>query len=423
LFLSIATFTFVVYLFTGLLGSPLSSISALLPPQSASQTYITGHSSGSGQNTQNELCGPAKYADKLHLPHGLNGYFDYEQGMACAEEQDKPAFLVFKGHACANCKKMENSAIITSQGAQWVEFPSYITTFFQVIIGVMIGGRFKREQLSTMKSLLVPGILSSVWMIAISLAVGFLLTNLTGIDLGTALYGSVPGGLFEMGLIALTFNLSVPIVTLLQFVRILSINISLPLIVSKCNNSGKEGAKCQIVTDVDKTENSSGRTDIVNIMAALLLGGIGGYTASYLGLPVGGMLGAMIVVAFLRTIGVPIKELPTWLIICTQIVLGGYLGTTFTPEMVSTLQTLLVPILFFSIFVVINGIFVGLLFHRILKWDLATSLLSTAAGGVTLMTLTAMEINADPVRVSILHSLRLAIILLVMPTLIAHIIG
>jgi thioredoxin-related protein len=29
--------------------------------------------------------------------------------MACAEEQNKPVFLVFKGHACANCKKMENT--------------------------------------------------------------------------------------------------------------------------------------------------------------------------------------------------------------------------------------------------------------------------------------------------------------------------
>ena len=109
LFLSVITFTFVVYLFTGLFGAPLTSISALLPPQSS------GHSYGPGggymmvaQTNQQELCGPAKYADKLHLPHGLNGYFDYEQGMACAEEQGKPVFLVFKGHACANCKKMEN---------------------------------------------------------------------------------------------------------------------------------------------------------------------------------------------------------------------------------------------------------------------------------------------------------------------------
>jgi thiol:disulfide interchange protein len=107
LFLSVATFTFVIYLFTGLFGAPLASISSLLPPQSSGHFFQPGPAT-SGRMVQNELCGPAKYADKLHLPHGLNGYFEYEQGMACAEEQQKPVFLVFKGHACANCKKMEN---------------------------------------------------------------------------------------------------------------------------------------------------------------------------------------------------------------------------------------------------------------------------------------------------------------------------
>lgn len=106
LLLGVVTFTFVVYLFTGLLGAPLSSVSALLPPQTSSA--IVGQNR-SGASTQQALCGPAKYGDKLHLPHGLQGYFDYKQGMACAEEQNKPVFLVFKGHACANCKKMENS--------------------------------------------------------------------------------------------------------------------------------------------------------------------------------------------------------------------------------------------------------------------------------------------------------------------------
>lgn len=110
LFLSVASFAFVIYLFTGLLGSPLRAISAMLPPASAQPALLMGGNySASSTSSPAELCGPAKYADKLHLPHGLAGYFDYEQGMACAEEQNKPVFLVFKGHACANCKKMENS--------------------------------------------------------------------------------------------------------------------------------------------------------------------------------------------------------------------------------------------------------------------------------------------------------------------------
>jgi thiol:disulfide interchange protein len=109
LMLAIISFVFVIYLYTGLHGAPLSSVSALLPPAPASGSAAVSQSSGTASGTSVALCGPAKYADKLHLPHGLQGYFDYKQGIACAKEQNKPVFLVFKGHACANCKKMENS--------------------------------------------------------------------------------------------------------------------------------------------------------------------------------------------------------------------------------------------------------------------------------------------------------------------------
>ncbi len=109
LMLAIISFVFVIYLYTGLHGKPLSSISALLPPAPVASITGVSHTSVTSSGTSIALCGPAKYADKLHLPHGLKGYFDYKQGIACAKEQNKPVFLVFKGHACANCKKMENS--------------------------------------------------------------------------------------------------------------------------------------------------------------------------------------------------------------------------------------------------------------------------------------------------------------------------
>ena len=105
--LSAAVFSFVVYLFTGLVGNSLSGISSLIPPASE-KSYSVQTVSGQAAAPV-ALCGTAKYADKLHLPHGLNGYFDFEQGVACAKEQNKPLLVVFKGHACANCKKMEST--------------------------------------------------------------------------------------------------------------------------------------------------------------------------------------------------------------------------------------------------------------------------------------------------------------------------
>ena len=109
LFLSIITFSFVMYLFTGLLGAQLSAISALIPPESEESYSNSKPATVSTFNAEKELCGPAKYADKLHLPNGLPGYFDFQQGLDCAKEQSKPLFVVFKGHACSNCKKMENT--------------------------------------------------------------------------------------------------------------------------------------------------------------------------------------------------------------------------------------------------------------------------------------------------------------------------
>jgi thiol:disulfide interchange protein DsbD len=107
--LALASMVFALYLFTGLLGAPLKPISSLIPPQTVVHANIQTVDQPTASAISIPQCGPAKYADKLHLPYGLTGYFDYEQGMACAKEQNKPVFLVFKGHACANCKKMENS--------------------------------------------------------------------------------------------------------------------------------------------------------------------------------------------------------------------------------------------------------------------------------------------------------------------------
>ncbi|MDD4087644.1 MAG: thioredoxin family protein, partial [Bacteroidales bacterium] len=59
------------------------------------------------QLTDNELCDTPKFHEKLHLPHGLQGYFDYEQALACAKSLDKPLFIDFTGHGCVNCREME----------------------------------------------------------------------------------------------------------------------------------------------------------------------------------------------------------------------------------------------------------------------------------------------------------------------------
>ncbi|PKQ63899.1 disulfide bond formation protein DsbD [Labilibaculum filiforme] len=110
LMLSILTFSFVIYMIPGMFGAPLKALSGYIPPQ-ATQDFdinqIVRNNAGTLGTTQHQETHTAKYSDFLHLPHGLNGYFDYEEGMAAAKKQNKPVFMDFTGHGCVNCREME----------------------------------------------------------------------------------------------------------------------------------------------------------------------------------------------------------------------------------------------------------------------------------------------------------------------------
>jgi thiol:disulfide interchange protein DsbD len=115
LLLIVVVFSFVVYLIPGLFGAPLKGLSGFIPASetsSFSMMQVNTPASGPalyGGDEESSLCETPRFAENgnLHLPHGLQGYFDYEQGMACAREKGLPVLLDFKGHACANCKEME----------------------------------------------------------------------------------------------------------------------------------------------------------------------------------------------------------------------------------------------------------------------------------------------------------------------------
>jgi thiol:disulfide interchange protein len=102
--LAIVTFSFLIYLIPGMWGAPLKALAGYLPPVS---THDFDLISASKSDRPNEICETPKYSEFLHLPHGINGYFDYKQAISCARQQNKPLFIDFTGHGCTNCREME----------------------------------------------------------------------------------------------------------------------------------------------------------------------------------------------------------------------------------------------------------------------------------------------------------------------------
>lgn len=113
--LVIAVFSFVVYMIPGMWGAPLKALSGYLPPMTTQdfilggETVSTSASGATAENRQSFNAGGApKYSDFLHLPHGLQGFFELEEARAYAESVGKPLFIDFTGHGCVNCREMES---------------------------------------------------------------------------------------------------------------------------------------------------------------------------------------------------------------------------------------------------------------------------------------------------------------------------
>jgi thiol:disulfide interchange protein len=111
LFFAILAFSFTVYMVPGLWGAPLKLLSGVIPPTTYAewkpQTAAVVQSSN--QNSSSALA-----AKMIDGPDGLKVFHnDYESALAYAKEVHKPLMIDFTGHACANCRKMEDNV--------WVE--------------------------------------------------------------------------------------------------------------------------------------------------------------------------------------------------------------------------------------------------------------------------------------------------------------
>ncbi len=109
--LAIAVFSFVVYMLPGMWGAPLKALSGYLPPIQT-QDFVVGSAAPQGADAD------IKYSDVLQLPHGLKGYFDYEQALEASKRENKPIFLDFTGHGCVNCREMEARVLADKQVLQ-----------------------------------------------------------------------------------------------------------------------------------------------------------------------------------------------------------------------------------------------------------------------------------------------------------------
>ena len=101
--LGVLVLAFTIYLIPGIWGAPLKMISGFPPPMHYSEIPNGLNNSSSKEITQN-LPEGAELG-----PHNIMAFTDYDLGMQYAKKIGKPVMIDFTGHACVNCRKMEDN--------------------------------------------------------------------------------------------------------------------------------------------------------------------------------------------------------------------------------------------------------------------------------------------------------------------------
>ena len=100
---AILTGTLTIYMIPGLWGAPLKIINAFPPPMQYSESP---QGVGASQIISNHS-GISSHEGQHIGPQGLMVFHDYDEALVHAKKVNKPLMIDFTGHACVNCRKME----------------------------------------------------------------------------------------------------------------------------------------------------------------------------------------------------------------------------------------------------------------------------------------------------------------------------
>lgn len=152
----------------------------------------------------------------------------------------------------------------------------------------------------------------------------------------------------------------------------------------------------------------------MNILITLSIAILGWKLAEKWKLPAPAMLGSMIAVG-ITNIVFDYATLPMSVKIFAQAISGAFIGMQIMKKDLLNFKKLVKPFLLLMVILTLNTFFMGALLYYFCGMDMTTALLSCVAGGVTDISIIAMEMNADAGTVALMQTSRLIGVLLFFP--------
>jgi membrane AbrB-like protein len=293
-------------------------------------------------------------------------------------------------------------------GGHNLQFPVRLRVFFVPIIGVMIGGAFTPELISSIP-LWWPTVLALFLYVPCSHAASYLIYRKLGhYDRETAFFSAMPGGLIEAVTMGEEAGGDPTILTLLQFARLLLCIIIVPLAFTLV-----EGALVGSASGV--SVGGPGRPDMTLYDAGILVvcAVVGYHGFKRLKMPAAVIAGPICVSGLAHLAGITDAQPPVFLIALTQLIVGTTLGVRFVAiDRRQALKGLMLALLSVASVLSLAVIF-ALTLYRFVDEPVKAVVLAYSPGGVTEMSLIALSLQISVVFVALHHVIRILITILV----------
>jgi membrane AbrB-like protein len=309
--------------------------------------------------------------------------------------------------------------------------PQNVKVLTQISAGAFVGAGIKRKDVFEMKLIIKPAILMIASMIILDLLMGYIISKTTGLDLVTALFAAAPAGIVDMALISDDLGADTSKVAVLHLIRLVSVLVMFPPMmkfIADSFNRRNSNPVDEIAADIRENQDvktiqmqSKEKTTLkeksVNFSFTMGLAIAAGLVGYALKIPAGTMTFSMMAVGALNVITAK-GFMPLNIRRLTQMFAGALIGSRVTYGDVIELKGILLPAIILLIGIITINLFIGFLINKISKFELITSLLASAPGGLSDMTLIAKDLGGDVPKVAILHLVRVVTVIGLFPVLI-----
>ncbi|KEO83875.1 AbrB family transcriptional regulator [Tumebacillus flagellatus] len=296
-------------------------------------------------------------------------------------------------------------------------WPGQLRNAGLVVLGYILATSVTRETVTLIGHHLPSMLAATVLTVLFGITMGAWGAKLSKGDLASGVFGSVPGGLTQMVVLAEDVKeADTTVVVFMQTIRVIAVIFIVPFLTV----NGFVGGGAGDGTGAQAAHVLPALSDVpLATLGLFLVATLGGaWLGVKLHLPAAFLTGPLLANAVVIFCGFQPPQLPTVLLTLAQICIGSSIGLQMQPQRLNNLRKLTVVTIVSSILLCGFALLVGAL---LVWWNgdmsLTTAFLSSAPGGIAEMGVTAHVVHADVTLVTSYQLFRIFFILFLVPPL------